>query len=116
MSKEAKEFQIATADRIETIFRDGKQKRVLLADEVGLGKTIIAREVIDRVRQIRTPVRQGDSKPPSGGVGERVAADAVLRIVDSCDRRMTDPAVRNQGLEPAPEPDAKLVRLVVVVH
>ena len=27
MSKEAKEFQIATADRIETIFRDGKQKR-----------------------------------------------------------------------------------------
>ena len=71
---------------------------------------------VDRVRQIRTPVRQGDSKPPSGGVGERVAADAVLRIVDSCDRRMTDPAVRNQGLEPAPEPDAKLVRLVVVVH
>lgn len=57
MSKEAKEFQIATADRIETIFRGGKQKRVLLADEVGLGKTIIAREVIDRVRQIRSEVK-----------------------------------------------------------
>ena len=34
MSKEAKEFQVATAERIETIFRGGKQKRVLLADEV----------------------------------------------------------------------------------
>ena len=56
MSKRAKEFQKATADRIEEIFREGKQKRVLLADEVGLGKTIIAREVIDRVRQIRSDV------------------------------------------------------------
>ena len=53
MKKGAKEFQIATADRIEEIYRSGKQKRVLLADEVGLGKTIVAREVIDRVRHIR---------------------------------------------------------------
>lgn len=53
MRKGAKEFQKATADRIEKIFRSGKQKRVLLADEVGLGKTIVAREVIDRVRHIR---------------------------------------------------------------
>ena len=53
MSKAAKEFQIETANRIEEIFRGGSQKRVLLADEVGLGKTIIAREVIDRVRRIR---------------------------------------------------------------
>lgn len=53
MSKEAKEFQKATADRIGEIFsegmKEGKKKRVLLADEVGLGKTIIAREVIDKV-------------------------------------------------------------------
>lgn len=53
MRKGAKEFQTATADRIEMIFRSGIQKRVLLADEVGLGKTIVAREVIDRVRHIR---------------------------------------------------------------
>ena len=56
MRKGAKEFQTATADRIEKIFRSGKQKRVLLADEVGLGKTIVAREVIDRVRHIRMDV------------------------------------------------------------
>ena len=56
MRKGAKEFQIATADRIEKIFRSGKQKRVLLADEVGLGKTIVAREVINRVRHIRMDV------------------------------------------------------------
>ena len=53
MSKKAKIFQEMTANRIEEIFRGGEQKRVLLADEVGLGKTIIAREVIDRVRNMR---------------------------------------------------------------
>lgn len=61
MSKEAKEFQKATADRIGEIFsegmKEGKKKRVLLADEVGLGKTIIAREVIDKVRQLRESVK-----------------------------------------------------------
>ena len=43
-------FQKATADRIFSIFHDEKQNRVLLADEVGLGKTIVAREVIDKVK------------------------------------------------------------------
>ncbi len=55
------DFQIDTAERIEEIFdnavrKGGKQRRVLLADEVGLGKTIIAREVISRVRKIRSDV------------------------------------------------------------
>ena len=57
----AKDFQIHSAERIEEIFYNaihegGKQRRVLLADEVGLGKTIIAREVISRVREIRKGV------------------------------------------------------------
>jgi hypothetical protein len=56
------DFQIDTAERIEKIFdnairKGGKQRRVLLADEVGLGKTIIAREVISRVREIRRDVK-----------------------------------------------------------
>lgn len=62
------DFQEATADRIAEIFRgatigpDGKerktggQRRVLLADEVGLGKTHVAEAVIDRVRRIRQEV------------------------------------------------------------
>lgn len=45
-----KDFQQATADRIVQIFRGG-QNRVLLADEVGLGKTIVAREVVRQVAQ-----------------------------------------------------------------
>lgn len=53
MKREAKDFQKATADRIAEIFKQGIQRRVLLADEVGLGKTVMAREVIDRVRNIR---------------------------------------------------------------
>ena len=64
----AYDFQKATADRISGIFREatvgedglekksGGQRRVLLADEVGLGKTIIAREVISRVREMRKEV------------------------------------------------------------
>ena len=42
------DFQQRTADRIYEIFHGG-QRRVLLADEVGLGKTIVAREVVKRV-------------------------------------------------------------------
>lgn len=64
----AYDFQKATADRIAEILRaatidengqemtSGGQRRVLLADEVGLGKTIIAREVISRVREMRREV------------------------------------------------------------
>lgn len=44
----ATDFQCATADRILHVFRSG-QNRILLADEVGLGKTIVAKEVIRRV-------------------------------------------------------------------
>ncbi len=43
-----KDFQKATADRIVSVFKGG-QNRILLADEVGLGKTIIARDVIRQV-------------------------------------------------------------------
>ena len=43
-----KDFQQATADRILKIFQSG-QNRILLADEVGLGKTIIARDVVKQV-------------------------------------------------------------------
>ena len=42
------DFQQKTADRIFELFHSG-QTRVLLADEVGLGKTIVAREVVRRV-------------------------------------------------------------------
>ena len=45
------DFQEATAQRILHIFRDLKHNRVLLADEVGLGKTYVAKRVISLVRE-----------------------------------------------------------------
>lgn len=45
----AKDFQEATAQRIFEVFKKEDQNRVLLADEVGLGKTIIAKTVIDKL-------------------------------------------------------------------
>lgn len=45
----AKDFQEATAQRIFDVFKNEGQHRVLLADEVGLGKTIIAKTVIEKV-------------------------------------------------------------------
>ena len=42
------DFQQKTADRIVDVFHGG-QRRVLLADEVGLGKTIVARAVIKQI-------------------------------------------------------------------
>lgn len=45
-----KDFQKATAEHILSLYKNG-QKRVLLADEVGLGKTIIAKAVVDLVAE-----------------------------------------------------------------
>ena len=50
MSK-AKDYQQATAERIIEIFNSG-QKRVLLSDEVGLGKTIMARTVVEMAKTL----------------------------------------------------------------
>lgn len=43
----AKDFQEVTANRIVDLFQAG-HNRVLLADEVGLGKTIVARTVVEK--------------------------------------------------------------------
>lgn len=51
MSQTIKDFQRATAQRILHIYKELGHRRVLLADEVGLGKTFVAREVINLVRQ-----------------------------------------------------------------
>ena len=47
-----KDFQRATVERIDTLFRNG-QKRVLVADEVGMGKTLIARGTIVKTARLR---------------------------------------------------------------
>lgn len=47
-----KDFQRATVERIDELFRRG-QNRVLVADEVGLGKTLIARGVIAKTAIIQ---------------------------------------------------------------
>lgn len=52
-----KDFQRETVNRIEYLFRSG-QKRVLVADEVGLGKTLIARGTIIKTARMR--FEQGD--------------------------------------------------------
>ena len=53
------DFQQMTADRIADLLC-GEQQRVLLADEVGLGKTIVAREVIRRVSRYHKDVLHDD--------------------------------------------------------
>ena len=51
MSQEVKDFQRATAERILHIYKNLGHRRVLLADEVGLGKTFVAKQVINLVRE-----------------------------------------------------------------
>lgn len=47
-----KDFQRATVERIDYLFRSG-QRRVLIADEVGMGKTLIARGTIVKTARLR---------------------------------------------------------------
>ena len=47
-----KDFQKATVERVDYLFRNG-QKRVLVADEVGMGKTLIARGTIVKTARLR---------------------------------------------------------------
>ncbi len=47
-----KDFQRATVDRVAYLYEHG-QDRVLVADEVGLGKTLVARGVIAKMADIR---------------------------------------------------------------
>lgn len=51
MNQEVKDFQRATTDRILHIYKNLGHRRVLLADEVGLGKTFVAKQVINLVRE-----------------------------------------------------------------
>ena len=53
-----KDFQQATVNRIEQLYRAG-QRRVLVSDEVGLGKTLIARGTVAKVARLRR--EEGDS-------------------------------------------------------
>ena len=48
-------FQRASVEHIESLYKDG-YKRVLLADEVGLGKTLVARGVIAKIAKLRRSV------------------------------------------------------------
>ena len=50
-----KDFQKATVDRVAELFENGVN-RVLVSDEVGLGKTLIARGVIARYAQHRKKI------------------------------------------------------------
>ena len=46
-----KDFQKATVERVDCLYRNG-QSRVLVADEVGMGKTLVARGVIAKTARI----------------------------------------------------------------
>ena len=50
-------FQRATVEHIASLY-EGEQRRVLVADEVGLGKTLIARGVISKIALLRQ--KEGD--------------------------------------------------------
>ena len=53
-----KDFQQATVNRIDYLYRNG-QRRVLVSDEVGLGKTLIARGTVAKMAKLRR--EEGDS-------------------------------------------------------
>lgn len=55
---ELKDFQQATVDRIDYLYRKG-QNRILVSDEVGLGKTLVARGTIAKFAKLK--LDEGDN-------------------------------------------------------
>lgn len=53
-----KDFQRATVERIDYLYRH-QQRRVLVSDEVGLGKTLIARGTVAKLAKLRR--EEGDN-------------------------------------------------------
>lgn len=53
-----KDFQRATVERIDQLYRAG-QRRILVSDEVGLGKTLIARGTVAKLAKLRA--EEGDN-------------------------------------------------------
>ena len=77
----AKDFQLATAERIIEIFTSG-QKRVLLSDEVGLGKTIMARTVVEKAKEL-----------------PGIESDGIYRVVYVCsNQNIIQQNTRNLGI------------------
>jgi len=76
-----KDFQRATVDRVIERFNDSdRSERILVADEVGLGKTIVAKGVIaELLRQ-----RIDQSRRPDGSYGVSDAAREPFRVTYIC--------------------------------
>lgn len=71
-----KDFQKATVLRVDHLFRN-KQRRVLVSDEVGLGKTMIARGTVAKLARLR-----------------REEGDALVKVVYIC----SNAAIADQNL------------------
>ena len=72
-----KDFQVATVERIDSLYRNG-QMRVLISDEVGLGKTLIAKGAIAKLAKMR-----------------RDEGDDLVKVVYIC----SNSAIAGQNLE-----------------
>ena len=53
-----KDFQRATVERIDYLYSKKGQKRILVSDEVGLGKTLVARGAVAKMAKLRK--KEGD--------------------------------------------------------
>lgn len=74
-----KNFQRATVERIDHLFRSG-QRRVLVADEVGLGKTLIARGCIAKTALIDDTWTDGIYKVVYVCSNQNLARKNILKL------------------------------------
>ena len=76
-----KDFQRATVERVDYLFRHN-QNRVLVADEVGMGKTLIARGAIVKTARLR--IEEKDDLFRGSRPACVPAAAGVDRVFCSC--------------------------------
>lgn len=99
-----KEFQMASSNRIMEYFDDDNNHRYLLADEVGLGKTIIASDVIHRF--VEKNKREGKDSVVYYVCGN-------LALIAQNEKKLCDGYEKYRSYQQSESRDADLSRLVL---
>lgn len=93
-----KDFQRATVEHLDSLYRSG-QKRILVSDEVGLGKTLISRGMIAKMARLR--MEEGDKLVKVVYIcsNAAIAGQNMNKLLISKDLQVDDPTTSRLSMQ-----------------